>query len=743
MIIRHRSETKMRKSLLALTSSQETNLSRRYLKLLESWIPYGMTLFSHWDKRPDCGHFFGGVFPYGIETSTIVLTFAAAANSPEFDANAAGYSRDELNRTVRKGVRYLCFTHDTGPAECVRPDVSIGQTKYEGTKWGERGKGFFRESQCGVSISALFMAAWLIDPVLSDEDRNMLRLIAQDYLDRFGSMEPKSGTFFDTQMEENAWTGAGLTASALMLPDDPRIEKHLEHAFRWIACATSKPADHHDHRLLPNGKTVSEFIGPCCTILPDNTAENHGFVHPNYMASALTQSSFAAVMLASNGKTLPSHTTNHMYEIFRELLKWSDSMGVPLAIQGMDWPYFPVTPWVLSHASANVRFRDSAAAGMEVLALEAAEKMMKQNHGQMIPPDTKKYCHGQQDPAVFRERQIYRLAFTYLLHRLLGDGVDPADSAELKKRQRGVHYYPHGGTVVHVHEKGRSSYSWRNGMMSLAGPQEGLALVGQRRGSILAQIKVHGRILHGRLIHHRVREMNDKVIACTIELFEDLNSSVSGTISKEAFLRREVLFASLPDGQTLIYERVLALEDLSVDEFQQGMVSIINDPIIPETRESCKPQEGRSVRTLFHKEGSNKFEGYACRDNSADSSLHISSRVKTEGRRKNWVNIDNRLGIVFKGDGDCLYTNRHFYKIWRAIEDDLELNFHKTPFTCKAGDTVGELVSLWCPDQQHIDTGKTDINVVRGSSGLQISTGNWLCLWNSDGEPLCVKTVVV
>ncbi len=52
-----------------------------------------------------------------------------------------------------KGVRYLCYTHDSGPEDCVRPSEGLGRPENCGTKWGERGKGFFRESQCGSTVA--------------------------------------------------------------------------------------------------------------------------------------------------------------------------------------------------------------------------------------------------------------------------------------------------------------------------------------------------------------------------------------------------------------------------------------------------------------------------------------------------------------------------------------------------------------------------------------------------------------
>ncbi len=106
--------------------ADENDVSRRYLRLIESWIPVGLEYYAPWPERPDCGHFFGGCHWYGSETAGPALTFALAASSPEYDETATGTSRAELRRIARDAVRYLCFTHDTGPPECVRPAVGLG-----------------------------------------------------------------------------------------------------------------------------------------------------------------------------------------------------------------------------------------------------------------------------------------------------------------------------------------------------------------------------------------------------------------------------------------------------------------------------------------------------------------------------------------------------------------------------------------------------------------------------------------
>ena len=45
----------------------ENAMSRRYLQVLMRWVPVALQAFNVWPEQPHCGHFFGGVFWYGLE----------------------------------------------------------------------------------------------------------------------------------------------------------------------------------------------------------------------------------------------------------------------------------------------------------------------------------------------------------------------------------------------------------------------------------------------------------------------------------------------------------------------------------------------------------------------------------------------------------------------------------------------------------------------------------------------------
>ena len=84
----------------------ETEMSRRYLSMLQKWIPIGLSYFEEWPVRPNCGHFFGGTHWYGQETAGPVKALALVSTSPEYDETMTGCSRDELRRIAIQGIRY-------------------------------------------------------------------------------------------------------------------------------------------------------------------------------------------------------------------------------------------------------------------------------------------------------------------------------------------------------------------------------------------------------------------------------------------------------------------------------------------------------------------------------------------------------------------------------------------------------------------------------------------------------------
>jgi len=79
----------------------------------------------------------------------------------------------------------------------------------------------------------------------------------------------------------------------------------------------------------------------------------------------------------------------------------------------------------------------------------------------------------------------------------------------------------------------------------------------------------------------------------------------------------------------------------------------------------------------------------------------------------------------------AVYRNRHSFPIWRAMEDELVLNLQDTPHTFNAGDTVAQLVALWCPEQSHPEAASQQLILYDSPPETVLAeVDNYLCAGN-------------
>ena len=690
----------------------ETEMSRRYLMMVQRWAPVGLSYFEDWPVRPNCGHFFGGCCWYGIDTSPPVAALSAAAASPEYDERITGVTKDELRQIALKAIRYLCFTHDTGPEDCVRPANALAVPVLHGTKWGERGTTFFRESQCGYTISKIVPAALILRPWIDDETWMMLADMCVDYLDRFGDMAPKSGVYADTQMEENAWTSLGLAASYLFLSRHENAGTWEENAKKWMYSTCSAPQDRRNQVEVEKGATAAQLTRTTFTTLPDYMAENHGMVHPGYTASGVTSTAHLGILYRLFGRTEPAHAYWNRHIIYDNIKRLADCAGAPHAVQGMDWPYLHnlglpdlALDYVL-HGAAHLFLKDPDAGYFERISLALAEKIQEGNDGRLVDVEAAEKCREYGAPFVLRERGIAGAAALYVMHRLMdSEAPEPTPCEVMRIKLNGVKVFPHSGFVFHKHGRGQTSLAWRNEVMALPLTREGIYTIAPARGMLLGKVAVRDNPPSQRLVSIRVTERDDGFAALMI------NHLAQDTV------RQRVLFASLPNGNVLCHETLTALKDCTVERAEQGFLEIVNEDF-PKVDGNCDGQ-----RTLYHPEGQETFKGFLSTTPDDDTSFELE--------HPEWVNVDNRVGIALTGTGKTVYCNRHYFERFCAIADSLSLSLQDEEREYRTGDVVGELSLLFCPGQSCRETPTQKLMKAESSEdAVCLVTEGYLCAGN-------------
>jgi hypothetical protein len=408
-------------------------------------------------------------------------------------------------------------------------------------------------------------------------------------------------------------------------------------------------------------------------------AENHGIVHPSYTGSPVGMMSHLAVLYRLYGRELPPHARFNRNRVYEQIKHMTDAAGYVHPPQGMDWPYHWTDPGTLLHSGVAVLFNDPEAAALARRALRTLETRQAGSGGRMLERHLAERVHDIQDPMLVRESTfVVRAAYGHLFHRLYGDGPAPTPEPALEERLSGVRVFPHAGFLFHRHPRGHTSVSWRNSIMMLPVTSDGILTIAPATDSVLARVQVDGKPDSHELqfVHVDGRE---HAAACAFVVHRAQGS-----------LRQEVLCATLPDGGSLCLEQIWAREPVTVESIEQGLLRITNE------RFPAFGDNNTGSRSFTTPAGREHFEGYVSAEADSDL-LHTCSHP-------GWVNVDDRLGVVFTGTGTTVYHNRHYFDPWWATADDLVLSRSAAPARYDAGACVAFLCALFMPDQVAAET---------------------------------------
>jgi hypothetical protein len=499
----------------------------------------------------------------------------------------------------------------------------------------------------------------------------------------------------------------GLTSCHLFLPGHEEASYWASNARRWMFSACSAPQDAKNEGTI-NATHVRELARRDFTMLPDYMAENHGVVHPTYTASGVHSLGLIGAHLRMFGEDIPPELVWNRRRICENLKVLTDGAGYPQAVQGMDWAYLRPVGAEIPHAVASVFFGDSDAAALQLRYLRQLEIRQEGNGGRLYGRDVAEKAHDKQDPMIMREATIRWVARLYLIHRLFGPGAKPTPWRVLERRLRGVRVYPHGGFVHHRHRTGQTSFSWRNSVMALPLPERGVMAICPHTGSWLGQPKVRDRPDSHDLVDLRiVREGDAFALAMAMDRCQ-------------GSLRQQVLFASLPDGRVISHERFISLEDVFVESLDQGLLGIANEHF-PGLGRAC-----RGSRDLHHAGGSATYRG-GIGDGEDDDLLEPLPRG-------GWINVDDMMGIRYTGTGSPAYHNRHFFRPYRGIVDDLVLSRIQGRKVRK-GREVSSLRALLVPGQGHLQTPSSCFLPLRGPrNSAAILADGYLSAANFEGR---------
>jgi hypothetical protein len=666
--------------------AKENEMSERIYRILLLWLPYANEQFAEWDGRPGSGHFFGGNFWYCSDTAANSLIFAVMAKLGEYDENVTGIPREVLKMRAIMGLRYAGFTHDVGPSDCVRIK---GINPYcSEKKWGGQGDNFFMASQNGRSIASLAHAAMLLWDDMDDETKMLVQNMVSSYADRWCDEEPRNGTYYDTQCEENAWTSAGIAAGLALFPDHPHHAAWKKGFIQW---SISSVTTYKDRLADPSGliDTPAGNRIKTVTFHPDFTTENHAFVHPSYLCAGTNLRAFHATLALMSGQEVLDSALHNNVNLYEHTVKiWAQFDGLAVPVQGQDWWYNRQHERQLTHAILNVLHHHPDAARLERSALDSIERIQQSNSKGCLLEERGEECVINLAHAQFARDlepgSALDLTKSYLLHVFGGAGVDPSDQAEMISRLSGVYEYPYGNIIVHRTKETFTSFSWRNNVMALSLPKKGLWSITPLYASFTGTVQFEEpKGIQGLTNESIVRD----VIRERIIPYEDGFGAVVTIARGDRELLQDVAFVALPNGKSIYVEQFHADRACKLRELTTGLVGVRNESY--KAMSELAPGE----RTLYFASGAETFQGFYGKEPD------LVKRYSPQG----YVNIDNEIGYLIYGSAGITYRNKHEYPKWKGVEDVLILN-DRGAVEFKENESLKPFIIIAMPNQTHEQT---------------------------------------
>lgn len=205
--------------------------------------------------------------------------------------------QQDLTIKIRQLVRYLTSSHRTGAGQCA-----------DGEQWGLNWQSSWWASKLALGAHQV---RHLLEPddytaierlVLAEADRQMRRLIP-------------SGLAEDTKAEETAWDAEILAVALLLLPQSEHRDRWKSRIVEFSINTFSRPSDRNSMIVL-DGITVGEACRSC-NIHEDGSLENHGANHFCYVASPLLSKSWCSLALSMSSIPVPEALAHNVEYVWR------------------------------------------------------------------------------------------------------------------------------------------------------------------------------------------------------------------------------------------------------------------------------------------------------------------------------------------------------------------------------------------------------------------------------------------
>ena len=526
-----------------------------------------------------------------------------------------GITIGTIKEQALAAIRYSYKTHKTGTINCT-----------DSHKWG-----LVWESSLWSASTAY--ASWLMQDYLTESDKKAVKTLIVAEADYNLSRIIPTSVNSDTKAEENGWDTNILSIAASMYPEEKNAQAWTLKCKQFAMNAYSVVADSYRKDInkdLVDGKTISEwYIG--ANLFPDYALENHDFFHTSYLNIPIQEMSesllaYKAVQNHLNPLfSIPEALKHNVPEVWNTMLKELVLADGELAMpNGNDWSMYIYDQLATYSALASI-YRDPDALMLESITLQYAR--MRQSTTQdgafLLNPDV-----AERRMAVIG----HRLVFAYLYHDFYPTtGMVATKWHDFSQKHEITKLLPYSNIIRSNNDDRYVTFSWFQSVdgksyksyMGMVSPNS------VNYSNIIFPYKTGNTGNFTGYIDISGHKRNASFISNTYSMYPKSFSTTGKLSVTDDNMTKYLTFYSTP-GNSIIYQEDMIAEVPGVIKKDGGLILGITTDTL-----------ATNSHTLYSQSGSICSNG--------DSVSTISG---------NWVNVDNKLGMIVNGGNGIAFGEK-------------------------------------------------------------------------------------
>jgi len=609
-------------------------VSRAAWEALGRWAGFAERYWWDAPDRDDLGGFGTGYDNWGVQTNQKYLAaMAVLAMLPEAAEHLKGCTQPLALERALRALRFSLASHKSGDYQCA-----------DGRKWGHTWIS-------ALGIERMMHAVYLLEPRMSDDDRDALRRVLTSEADWIHNRYTKHGHtgvcahLWDGNHtnvpESNLWNGALLWRTAMMYPDHAEAGAWRQRAHEFLMNAVSVPADADDRRIVAGRPVRDWHVG--ANFFDHYALDHHGYLNVGYMVICLSNAAMLHFDMKSIGQAPPESLYHHQKDLWRTVRRFVFADGRLARIGGDTRQRYCYCQDYLLPALvlAAEHWQDSQALGLLAGAVDLIRQEQSGNSdGGFL---SSRLAHlAEASPYYYTRLESDKAAALSMTVCWLRDLQAPVREAEtdFEACVAGGWEEPQHGAVFHRSATRLASWSWRAAHHRVQGlclpPRSGHLAEWEDNlsGEILTQGAGGDRKVRACLLHSF-----DGGFVTMGEITEGIDAYIQEGWQSDECARHYIVAAALPDAHTMV-----RMEWAVSSPRRVYLTSVLGVKLeVP--------------NDLFNQH----VRRYASGSGDRRVASHTGPGRKLIDFRSSWVNVDDQIGLigVYGADGWRLLQRGH------------------------------------------------------------------------------------